>query len=63
MSRSIKHKIIYDKIFLTVLKYITGEINLQNAIKNLKQYGFSDKNINDVLKTTQRNNILQIRKK
>ena len=63
MSRSIKHKIIYDKIFLTMLTYIKGKINLQNAIKNLKQNGFSDKNITVVLKTHINNNILQIQKK
>ena len=50
-----------DKMLLTVMKYIKGELNQNDASKELQGFGFSKKNISTVLNKTTRNNLIDIK--
>ena len=49
-------------MLLTVMKYIKGELNQNEASKELQSFGFSKKNISIVLNKTPRNNVVEFKK-
>lgn len=62
MKKTNNYKNDVDRMFLTFLKYIKGELNQKEASKELQCFGFSKKNIYTVLNKTQRNNVINLKK-
>ena len=57
------NKIEPEEFLLTVIKYIHGEINLNQAKSFLDHFGFEKESVAKVLLKTERSNIIPINKK
>ena len=57
------NKIDHEKILSTVIKYIHGEINLNDAENYLDYLGFEKESVTKVLTSTERSNIVSINQK
>jgi len=62
MRKTNNYKNDVERMFLTFLKYIKGELNQKEASKELQCFGFSKKNISTVLNKTHRNNVISFKK-
>ena len=62
MKNTNDHQKDAEEMLLTVMKYIKGELNQNEASKELQSFGFSEKNISIVLNKTPRNNVVEFKK-
>ena len=58
----IKHEIFLDESLKSIMDYIKGNTNLENATNSLSKFGFGKKNIKKVLTQTSRRNVIKFKK-